>query len=323
MRPVFVRTAWALCALGLVQAAPAQQYPLKPIRMVVPQPPGGPNDFLARALGVPMGASLGQPIIIENRAGANGIIGTDYVAKQAPDGYTIIQSAASLVLTANFPPKPPFDPIRDFAPIGRAVDTTFMLTVNTGLKTPTMREFIAYTRANPGKVSYATVGYGSPHHLSGELFQHLTGTKLLQVNYKGGAQITQALLAGEVNSTFISTFPVRALVQSGKLHGLGVTTAHRSPLLPDVPTIAEVVPLPGYEVNIWQGLLAPAGTPGPIIQRLNREMNAALKDAKNAAALTDLGLDPAGTTPEAFAAIIKRDMTKWSALIKDANIKVE
>jgi tripartite-type tricarboxylate transporter receptor subunit TctC len=315
--------ALALIALPLAPRAQGQQYPSKPIRMIVPQPPGGPNDFLARALGVPMGASLGQSVVVENRSGANGIVGTDYVAKQPADGYTILQSAASLVLSSNFPPKPPFDPIRDFAPIGRAASTTFMLTANPGLKTPTIREFIAYTRANPGKVTYATVGYGSPHHLAGELFQHLTGTKLLQVNYKGGAQITQALMANEVNSTFISTFPVRALVLSGKLHGLGVTTPHRSPLLPDVPTIAEAVPLPGYELNVWQGFLAPAGTPAAIVQRLGREMNAALRDAKTGAGLTELGLDPAGTTPEEFAGIIKRDMAKWSALIKEANIRVE
>mgnify|MGYP003351400643 FL=1 len=199
----------------------------------------------------------------------------------------------------------------------------FMLTVNPALKTTTIRQFIALARANPGKITYATVGYGSPHHLAGELFQHLTQTRLLQVNYKGGAQITQALVSGEVNATFISTFPVRALVQSGKLNGLGVTTAYRSPLLPEVPTIAESVPLPGYELDVWQGLLAPAATPANIVQRLNREMNAALKDPKTGAGLTELGLDPAGTSPEEFAAIMRRDMAKWSALIKEANIRVE
>jgi tripartite-type tricarboxylate transporter receptor subunit TctC len=310
-------------AAVFMPAARAQQYPTKPIRLIVPQPPAGPNDFLARALAAPMAAGLGQPVVVENRPGASGVVGQEFVARQPPDGYTILEVAASIVLNVNFPPRPPYDPIKDFAPIGRAADTTFMLTVKPGLKTTTIKEFIALARANPGKLTYATVGYGSPHHLAGELFQYLTGTKLLQVNYKGGAQITQALISGEVDATFISTFPVRALVQAGKLNGLGVTTTYRSPLLPDVPTIAEAVPLPGYELNIWQGFLAPAGTPATIVQRLNREMNAALKDPKIRAQLTELGLDPAGGSPEEFAATLARDMAKWSALIKEANIKVE
>ncbi|MFM9970520.1 MAG: tripartite tricarboxylate transporter substrate-binding protein, partial [Burkholderiales bacterium] len=191
------------------------------------------------------------------------------------------------------------------------------------VKARNIREFIDEARANPGKFSYATVGVGSPHHLSGELFQHLTGIKLLQVNYKGGAQITQALLSGEVDTTFISTFPVRTLVQTGKLRGLGVTTRHRSPLLPEVPTIADAVPLPGYEVDIWQGFFAPARTPAAIIMRLNREINDALKDSRNGPKLAEQGLDPAGTTPEAFREILRQDFAKWTKLVKDANIKVE
>ena len=310
-------------ASAWISGATAQTYPSKPIRMVVPQPPGGPNDFLARALAEFMGKNLGQTVIVENRAGANGVIGADYVAKQPPDGYTILEVAASIVLNANFPPKPPFDTMTAFEPIGRAVSTTFMLTTIPAVKATNIREFIALARANPGKFSYATVGAGSPHHLSSELFQFLTGTKLLQVNYKGGAQITQALIAGEVDSTFISTFPVRRLVETGKLRGLGVTTQYRSPILPEVPTIAEAVPLPGYDIDIWQGLLAPARTPRAIVQRLSREMNDALKDASLAPKLTELGLDPAGTTPEAFREIMMNDGAKWARHIKEANIKVD
>lgn len=310
-------------ASACLTTAMAQTYPSKPIRMVVPQPPGGPNDFLARALAEFMGKSLGQTVIVENRGAGNGVIGADYVAKQPPDGYTILEVAASIVLNANFPPKPPYDAMTAFEPIGRAVSTTFMLTTIPAVKATNIREFIALARANPGKFSYATVGSGSPHHLSGELFQFLTGTKLLQVNYKGGAQITQALLAGEVDATFISTFPVRKLVETDKLRGLGVTTRYRSPILPEVPTIAESVPLPGYDIDIWQGLLAPARTPRAIVQRLSRDMNDALKDPSLAPKLTDLGLDPAGTTPEAFREIMERDGAKWARLIKEANIKVD
>lgn len=303
--------------------AHAQAYPSRTIHFIVPQPAAGPNDFAARMLAERMAKSLGQPVVVENRPGAYGIVGTAYAAKQSADGHTILSIAASHVIAPNFPPKPPFDPIEDFEPICRSVNSTFMLTVNPKVKATTIGEFIALARANPGRFSYATVGVGSPHHLSGELFQLLTGTKLLQVNYKGGAQITQALLSGEVDSTFISTFPVRKLVLSGKLRGLGVTTLHRSPLLPDVPTIAESVPLPGYEMNSWQGVLAPAGTPRPIVLRLNSAINDTLKDPQIAAKLTEAGLDPAGTTPEAFMEIMKRDMAKWAKLIEDTGIKVE
>ena len=317
--------------LSVVMAVAAAQtyaqsnaaYPNRPIHMVVPVPAAGPNDFVARAVGDYLSKSMGQPVIIENRPGANSIIGTEYASKQAPDGYTILESAASIVLNEIFPPKPPYDGLKDFDPITRAVSTTFMLTTNPGVKAANIRDFITEARANPGKFTYATVGIGSPHHLSGELFQYLTGTKLLQVNYKGGAQISQALFSGEVDTTFISTFAVQKLVLAGKLRGLGVTTRYRSPLLPDVPTIADAVPLPGYEVDVWQGFFAPARTPVPIITRLNREINAALKDPRVGPKLAEQGLDPSGTTPEEFRDILRNDLAKWSKLVKDANIKVQ
>jgi tripartite-type tricarboxylate transporter receptor subunit TctC len=313
--------AAGFCTLAYSQSSPV--YPSRPIRMIVPVPAAGPNDFVARTVGDYLSKSLGQPVVVENRPGANSMIGTDYVSKQPPDGYTLLQTAASIILNDIFPPKPPYDGLKDFDPITRAVSTTFMLTVNPSVKAANIREFIAQARANPGKFTYATVGIGSPHHLSGELFQHLTGTKLLQVNYKGGAQITQALMSAEVDSTFISTFPVKNLVLTGKLRGLGVTTRHRSPLLPDVPTIAEAVPLPGYEVDIWQGFFAPARTPVPVITRLNRDINDALRDPRIGPKLAEQGLDPSGTTADEFRQILRQDMAKWSKLIKDANIKVE
>ena len=306
-----------------VHAQSVSNYPSRAIRMIVPVPAAGPNDFVARTVGDYLSKSMGQPVVVENRPGANSMIGTEFVSRQPPDGYTLLQTAASILLNEIFPPKPSYDGLKDFDPITRAVSTTFMLTVNPNVKVANIREFIEQARANPGKFSYATVGVGSPHHLAGELFQHLTGVKLLQVNYKGGAQITQALFSGEVDTTFISTFPVRKLVLAGKLHGLGVTTRHRSPLLPEVPTIAEAVPLPGYEVDVWQGFFAPARTPRPIIMRLNREINDALKDPRVAPKLAEQGLDPSGTTPEGFRDILQQDMTKWSKLVKDANIKVE
>lgn len=313
----------AMLLIGTAAHSQDSSYPSHPIKMVVPVPTSGPNDFVARSVADFLAKSMGQPVIVENRPGANSRIGAAYVAKQKPDGYTIMQSAASIVLNEIFPPKPPYDGLKDFDPITRAVSTTFMLTVNPGVKATNIIEFIALARANPGKFTYATVGVGSPHHLSGELFQFMTGTKLLQINYKGGAQITQAVLSREVDATFISTFPVRRLVLAGKLRGLGVTTRNRSTLLPDVPTIAEAVPLPGYEVDIWQGFFAPAGVPGPILARLNREINNALKDPVLAPKLAAQGLEPAGTTSDEFRKILQQDMAKWSKLVKDAKLQVK
>ncbi len=291
--------------------------------MIVGFEPGGGTDILSRIVGQKLTERWGQSVITENRPGGSGILSLDLVQQANPDGYTILESAASIVLNEIFPPKPPYDGLKDFDPITRAVSTTFMLTVSANVKAGTIRDFITEARANPGKFTYATVGIGSPHHLSGELFQYLTGTKLLQVNYKGGAQISQALFSGEVDTTFISTFAVQKLVLAGKLRGLGVTTRYRSPLLPDVPTIADAVPLPGYEVDVWQGFFAPARTPVPVLTRLNREINAALKDPRVGPKLAEQGLDPSGTTPEEFRDILRNDLAKWSKLVKDANIKVQ
>lgn len=320
---VFIALAVVLSMAFALAQAQDQAYPSRRIQYILPVPAAGPNDFLARLLAERLAKSMGQPVIVENRPGASWTIGTEYALRQPADGYTVLHVAATHILNPSFMPKLPYDPIKDFDPVTQTVSMTFMLTVHPELGVSTVKEFIARATANPGKLTYATVGVGSTHHLAAELLKSMTGIDILHVPYKGGAQITQALLAREADSVFISLFPVRKLVLAGKLRGLGVTTQKRSPLLPDVPTIAEAAALPGFETDAWQGVAVRAGTPKPIIARLNREIVAVLKNPQDAARLVELGLDPVGSTPERFLELMKADMTKWARVIKEARIKME
>jgi len=264
---------------------------------------------------------MGQSVVVENKPGANSVIGADYAARQPADGYTVLHVAQSHVISPGFMANLPYDPINDFEPVTQLVSMKFILAVSPALGVKSVNEFVGYARANPGKVTYATLGPGSSHFLAGELLQKMAGMKMLQVPYKGGAQITQALLAREVDATFISIFPVRKFILAGKLRGLGVTTSVRSSLLPDVPTIAEAGPFPGFEMDVWQGVLLRAGTPKPVVARLNREILAVLKNPEDAARITQAGVDPVGTTPERFLALMKADMAKWARIVKEAGIK--
>lgn len=311
----------AVCAAPVSGHAQEAAYPVRRLQYIMPTPAGGPNDFLARLFAERLAKSMGQPVIVENRPGASWTIATEYVARQPADGYTLLHVAATHVLNPNFFPKLPYDPIRDFDPVTQSVSTTFMLTVRPGLGAGTVAEFIALARANPGKLSYGSVGVGSSHQLGAELMSSMSGIRLLHVPYKGGPQITQALLSREIDATFISLFPVRKLVDAGELRGLGVTTSRRSPLMPTVPTIAETPGLAGYEMDVWQGTVVRAGTPRAVIARLNREMVAVLKTPQDAARLTELGLDPVGSTPERFHELMKTDLAKWARVIKEAGIK--
>jgi len=309
------------CSASASTQAQDTPYPSRRIQYILPSPAGGPNDFVARLLAERLAKSMGQPVIVENRPGASWTIGTEFVTRQPADGYTLLHVAATHILNPSFFPKLPYDPIRDFDPVTQSVGMTFILTVHAGLGVNSIGEFITRARSNPGKITYATVGVGSSHHLGAELFSSMTGIRMLHVPYKGGAQITAALLSREIDSTFISIFPVRKLILAGELRGLGVTTAHRSPLLPAVPTVAEAAALPGYEMDVWQGLVFRAGTPRPIIARLNREVVAVLKNPQDVARITELGLDPVGSAPEQFHEMMKIDMARWAKVIKEAGIK--
>ena len=315
----------ALAALALVSSVHAQEaaYPSKRIQYILPVPAAGPNDFIARLLADHLSRSLGQPVVVENRPGASWTIGTEFVARQPADGYTLLHVASTHVLNPNFMPNLPYDPIKDFDGVTQSASMPFMLTVHSKLGVASLKEFIARARANPGKLTYASVGVGSTHHLAAELLKVSTGIDLLHVPYKGGAQITQALLAREVDAVFISIFPVRKLLGAGTLRGLAVTTRERSRIVPDVPTVAEAAGLPEFELDAWQGVVVRAGTPRPIIDRLNREFAAALKDPKGAARLNDLGLVPVGSSPEAFDRLMQGELTRMAKFIKAAGISVK
>ena len=313
--------AGAIALAGGPLHAQDAAYPSRPIRYVVPMPPGGPNDFLGRLVAERLSKSTGQPIIVENRPGADSVVGTEYVARQPADGYHVIHVAASHVTNPSFMAKLPYDPIKDFEPVTQLVSMKFILAVTPALGASSVKEFVAKARANPGKITYATLGSSSSHFLAGELLKSMAGISIMHVPYKGGAQITQALLAQEVDATFISIFPVRPHIQSGKLRGLGVTTLTRSSALPEVPTIAEAGPYPGYEMDVWQGVLVRAGTPKSVVARLNKELVALLKDPEEAAKITAAGVDPVGSTPELFMELMKKDMVKWARVVKEAGIK--
>ena len=318
------RAQWfAAMALGiLASAAHAEEpYPARPVHYIVPMPAGGPNDFLARVLAERMARAMAQPVVVEDKPGANSVVGSEYVARQPSDGYTIMHVAQSHVTNALFLQHLSYDPLKDFEPVTQLVGTKFILAANPALGVRNLKDFVAYARAHPGKITYATLGPGSSHFLAGELLKVMAGIDMLQVPYQGGAQITQALLAHDVDATFISIFPVLKYVRDGKLLGLGVTTLQRSPLLPDVPTIAEAGPYPGYEMDVWQGVVVRAGTPKPIVERLNRELLAALRDPDTAAKITRSGVDPVGTSPEQFGTLMKNDKAKWARVVKQAGIK--
>ncbi len=308
-------------SLTFAQSEPA--YPARRITYIVPSTPGAGADFPPRIIADKLSKSLGQPVVVENRPGASWTIGTEYALRQPADGYTILHVAQIHALNPSFMPKLPYDPIKDFDAITHAVSTIFVMTVHPSVPAKTIQEFIALARANPGKYTYGSVGSGSSHHLGGALLESMTGIKMLHVPFKGGSQIVQALISGQIDATFISVFPVTKFIQSGKLNGLAVTTTFRSSLLPEIPTMEEAAGLKGYDMDVWQGVVARAGTPRPVIARLNREINAIVKDKTEAQRLREVGYEPAGTTPEQFTELMKAELAKWSKIIKEADIKPE
>lgn len=308
-------------SITFAQGEPA--YPARRITYVVPSTPGAGADFPPRVIADKLTKSLGQPVVVENRPGASWTIGTEYVTRQPADGYTILHVAQLHVLNPSFMPRLPYDPIKDFDAVTHAVSTIFVMTLHPSMPAKNLQEFIALARANPGKYTYGSVGSGSSHHLGGALLEAITGIKMLHVPFKGGSQIVQALIAGQIDATFISVFPVTKFIQSGKLRGLAVTTTFRSSLLPEAPTMEEAAGLKGYDMDVWQGVLTRAGTPRPVILRLNREINAIVQDKAEAQRLREVGYEPAGGTPEQFTELMKTELAKWSRIIRDAGIKPE
>jgi len=311
----------AVLALPAGEAAAQATWPNRPIRFTVPLPPGGANDLLARVFAERLQANLGQPVVVENKPGAGGNLGTEFVAKQPADGYSLLLSSNTHVINVNFFAKLPYDPIKDFEPVTLVATIPFVLTVNSSLPVQNMKEMLAYLRSHPGS-TYGTAGIGTPHHLGAELLKTMTGVDITHVPYKGAAFLVPALLTSEITFSIASISSLVPHFKSGKLRAIAVANESRTSLLPDVPTMAEAGPLPGYAIDVWFGVLVPAGTPRPIVDRLNAEINRVLQDpdvVKNR--LNPVGLSAVGTTPERYMEVMKADLVKYAKIVKDAGIK--
>jgi tripartite-type tricarboxylate transporter receptor subunit TctC len=315
--------AAGLCATGMA-AAQTGAWPTQTVRIVVPQAPGGGTDALARILAERLQKTFGQPFIVENKTGAGGNIGTDFVARQQPDGYTLLMTTNTHATNVSFFAKLPYDPIKDFAPVSLIASVPFVMAVNAASPFRTVKDVVDAARAKPGAISYSSGGLGTPHHLGMELFKSMTRTDMVHIPYKGSAPAALALVANDVAVSISAVNSMLPHIKSGKLRALGVATAKRTQLLPDVPTIAEAASLPGYEIDIWYGVLAPAGTPRPVIERLNTEINRIMRDPQVIKEkLVPQGLDPVGTTPEQLTEVIRSDIGKYQKIARDANIKPE
>jgi tripartite-type tricarboxylate transporter receptor subunit TctC len=318
MRLLCTLTAFALtCA-----STWAQTYPTKPIRWVVPSTPGDGSDVTGRLLADKISRELGQAVVIDNKPGAGGVLGSDTVAKSPADGYTmIVGNAGSHGVNAGIYSKLPYDVVKDFVPVALICTTPNVMVVSPNTKAKTVAEFIALAKANPGKFNYASGGVGSSAHLSAELFKSLTGTDITHIPYKGSSPAVAALLADESQLMIGNLPPWSAQIKAGKVQALAVTTAKRHPSLPDVPALAES--LPGFETVAWFGVLAPAATPKSVVERMNAVINQALDQADVKARLATLACDPAPSTPEAFAQRVNADVARWKKLASERNIRAD
>lgn len=308
--------------LTLPLSAFAQAYPDKPVRMIVPFGPGTTTDIISRVVGDGMSRELGQPLVVENRAGAGGSVGSQQVARGAADGYQIVMGTVGThAINASLYKKLPYDPIKDFAPLTRVAMVPNLLVAHPSQPFKTVQEMIAYAKANPGKINYGSAGSGTPQNISCELFKMMTGVNLVHVPYRGGAPSTSDLVGGHLHVIFSPVSESIEHVRAGKLRALAVTTAKRLDVLPDVPTVGDFVP--GYEASGFAGIGAPRGTPPEIIDLLNRELNAGLADPKVSARIVDLGGTIAGGTPAAFGAVLQEATEKWAKVIQFAGIKVD
>jgi tripartite-type tricarboxylate transporter receptor subunit TctC len=309
------------CPAQVAAASPA--YPDRPLRLIVPFPPGGGNDILARAVGQRLAESLGQQIIVDNRGGAGGMIGGALAATADPDGYTLfLGSMGSLAHNPALRPKLPYNPPRDFAAVSLLATSAFILVVHPGVPASSVRELIALARAKPGALNYGSSGTGSSLHMVGELFKHSAGVNIVHVPYKGTAPALTDLIAGQVQMVFSTMPPALPQVKAGKMRALGVTTITRAKSAPEVPTIAEAG-VPGFEVQNWQGLVVPAKTPRAIVERLNREVVMVLALPAMIDALGAQGLDPLSNTPAQFDKLIRAEIDKWRKLVQATGIHVE
>ena len=312
--------AFALLAAGV---AGAQSWPAKPIRWIVPFAPGGTTDILARTISDKLTIALGKPVIVENNPGAGGGVGAVQTAKAAPDGYTIMGGTISThAINASLYKTLPYDPVKDFTPITLIARVPNLLVVNPDVPAKNLKELIALMKANPSKYTFASSGNGTSQHLSGELFKSMAGVDMQHIPYKGSPAALQDVVSGQVTMTFDNITTAWPLAKAGKLRALAVTTAKRSPIAPDVPTLAEAG-LAGYEIGSWQGVFAPAGTPVDVVKRLNTEIVKIINMPDVREKLVGLGAEPVGNTPDEFAALVKSEVVKWAAVVKQSGARVD
>jgi tripartite-type tricarboxylate transporter receptor subunit TctC len=328
---MFTLRTWTVLTLSAALALPFGEaraqggaWPNRSVRFIVPLPPGGSPDYLSRLLAERLQLALGQPLVVENKPGAGGNIAREFVARQPADGYTILMSESSHIMAAAIGAKLPYDPIKDFQPISLAATIPFGLTVNASTPVGSLKEFLDFAKAAPRPLTYGTAGVGAPHHFAAELLRSMTGIKIVHVPYKGSAGIIPALLSREIDFTIGAVNSLLPHFRAGKLRPIAVAGSSRTAILPDVPTIAEAGPLPDYAVNVWLGVMAPAGAPGPIIDRLNSEINRVVRDPQIIKdRLTPVGLEPVGTTPGQFLDVMKAELAKYAKVARDAGIRPE
>jgi len=322
MKPLMSIALLAATVLPL-SAQAAAAFPTKPIRIIVAYTPAGTTDILARAIGQKMSETWGQPVIVDNRAGAAGNIGTEVAARATPDGHTLIMGTAGTHgINVSLYRKLSWHPVNDFAPVSLSAMVPNIMVVNNSLPVKNVKEFIAHVKANPGKLSYGSPGNGSTAHLSMELFKSMTGSNIVHIPYKGSAGVLADVMGGQIAVTIDNMPPYIPQVKAGKIRALAVSTGKRSSAMPDLPTIAEAG-VPGYEAGAWFGLLAPAGTPKAIVAQLSAESARILKLPDMSKRISELGAEPVGSTPEQFAELIKSEIAKWAKVIKDAKVELQ
>ena len=316
------RAAIAGALLPFAARAQAPEWPSRPVRFIVPYPPGGPTDIMGRIVAQAVQGPLGQPFVVENRAGANGLIGSEQAARAAPDGTTFLVNASAHVIVPHLTPNMPIDVLADFVPVTNIAAVPLWLVVNPALPVRSVAEFIAYARANPGRIAYASSSQGGAPHLAGELFKLMTGTDLVHVPYRGSGPAGQDLIAGTVQAMFDSVPASAGAVRDGRLRALGVTTKNRIAPFPDLPTIAEAG-VPGYEISTWYGIWAPVRTPSAIINRLQQAVAAAARNPETRARFDALGAEPVADSPEDYARFVRAEYDRWGKLVRDARIKLD
>src|SRR5512134_2859756 len=317
-----IRALLALLLVSLGSSAWSQAYPTKPIKIVVPYGVGGPADIYARFLGAKLQEVMGQSFIVEDRPGAGSIVGTDFVAKSAPDGYTLLMMSNTHTVNETLIPKKPFDLMRDFAPITGVNYSDLLMVIHPSVPANSLKEFIALAKSKPGGMNYASSGNGTPYHMAGELFKAMAGVDLVHIPHKGSDGARNSILGGQVQMMFDAVPTMSANARAGKVKALATSGKSRSPVTPDVPTVSEAG-VPGYESGIWLGLMAPKATPRPVLERLNAEANKVINSAEVKAAWAKQGVSPMGMSIDGFDKFLREEVVKWAKAVKASGAKAD